>query len=134
METLTAKIHNIAAERKSLTDYFKKEKADGIKKAWYYWHQAAGQLMALDTKDMYNEMVELYKSQGILQYKTIVKDGELGCKKANMIVFRNVDETKRYEFEHLSLALGYMPADMEMIILEVTHVLPTPSTKKKKRK
>jgi hypothetical protein len=134
MSTLQFEILNLVELRKQFIDYFRREKNDGIKKAWYYWHHDTKQPMAADTRDMFDKIIMLYASQGILHSKSISKDGILGVKKATMHVFRNIDETKKYSYDQLSLAFGYMPADNEMVVVEVCHNLPAVQVKKKKRK
>ena len=131
---MNAKTINIAEDRRFFTHFFQKEKNDGIKKAWYYYHQIAGEVMALDKRSDFNDMLELYKSQGFIHTKTLVKDGTLGVKKANMLVFRNQDETKQYPFDPLSLSFDYLHADCEIVIMENIYTLPQTQTKKKKRK
>jgi hypothetical protein len=126
---------NLVETRDFFTKFLQKEKNDGVKKAWYYYHQTEDEVMALDDRSQFLEMVELYKSQNVIHTKTLVKDGVLGAKKANMLVFRCKDETKHYPLDPLSLSFDYYPADCEMVIMEIIHTLPPKTqTKKKKRK
>ena len=131
---ITSTTIDLELQRKLITNFFKREKENGIKKAWYYYHQEVADIMALDNKEMYNDAIEIYKSQGFVHTETICKDGTLGCKKAKMHVFRNIDETKRYAMDPLSLAFDYWPADCEVVIFEVWHVAPVKPQMQKKKK
>jgi hypothetical protein len=140
---ITSTTIDLVLQRKLVSNFFKTEKENGIKKAWYYYHhghvspdvQVKPQITALDTKEMFIEATDIYKSQGFVHTETICKDGTLGCKKVNMHVFRNIDETKRYAMDPLSLAFDYWPADCEIVIFEVWHVAPLkPQTQKKKKR
>ena len=132
---------NLVASRKHFTKWFAREKADGVKKAWYFYHQMCDQVQVLDTRDMLNQMIEVNKIQGFNYSKTI-PGVQLGAKSVNLLVFRHEDETKNFYglnletgkslIDELSLALGYWPADCEIVIAEVTHVLPISQPKKKR--
>ena len=142
-KTLTSISVNLVEARKHFTKWFAREKADGIKKAWYFYHQACDQVQVLDTRDLLNEMIEMYIAQGYTHTKTL-PGLTLGTKSINLLVFRHQDETKNFygvdaetgktSFDTLSTALGYYPADCEVVIAEVTHVLPTKPQPKKKKK
>jgi hypothetical protein len=130
---MIANIFNLVENRKQIEKFMASEKANGIKKAYYMWHFQANDITAFDTREMFNNQVELYLSNGLKLSKSMNRDGMCGVKKATMHVFRHEDETKHFGMEALTLGFDYLPADCEMIIMEVTHVLP-PSTKKKKKR
>lgn len=135
---------NLVECRKEIVQFFKNDKQDGIKKAWYFYHRDCDKIMAIDSREQLNQAVILYESQGFRFTKTIsVTHDTCGAKVVRLHVYRHDDESKNFygysqegkkSYDTLSMALGYKPADCECVIAEVIHVLPTTQTKKKKRK
>lgn len=143
MNNLGFAVININESRKEVAQFFKNDKEDGVKKAWYFYHRDCDRMMAIDTKEQLNQAVELYTLQGFKHTKTISAGNTLGAKIVKIHVFRHHDESKNFYgytesgdvcYDTLSLALGYKPADCEIIIAEVVHVLAPIQQKKKKRK
>jgi hypothetical protein len=121
---------NLAAIRKSVSKFFKDDKKDGVKKAWYYTHIDLRTNMALDTKAQYEETVKFYEAQGIMYVKTIDKDidaKKLGAEGCKLHVFRKEGATLQrclnkkglFAVDEIACSLGYMPADCEFTIAEV---------------
>ena len=121
---------NFVKIRKAITRFFKKEKKDGVKKAWYYTHINERLNMAFDTKAQFEEAVKFYESQGIFFYKTIDKKTEamnLGAEDCKLHIFRKEGATLQkcynknglYAVDEIACSLGYLPADCELTIAEV---------------
>jgi len=144
MNNLGFAVINLVESRKEVVEFFKNDKQDGIKKAWYYYHRDCDAIMAIDTRDQFNEAVSLYETHGFKFTKTIsVTHDTCGAKIVKLHVYRNENESMnlygyteegKMSYDTLSMALGYKPADCECVIAEVTHVLAPVQPKKKKRK
>ena len=81
---MTTGVINIEAIRNKVKTFFKHDKQDGVKKAWYFYHNDTNQFMAMDRSD-FETQVALYKSQGLIQYKE-VKGESLGSKSCKVFL------------------------------------------------
>jgi hypothetical protein len=127
---------NFISIRKSVSDFLKRDKLDGLKKCWYFQHFKLNQTQALDTRDEYLSQVEFYKSQGILPYKTIIPSKEtirkVGATSVKLHVFRKEGEILQKAFnengefvvDNVGIAFDYFPSDYEICIAEVQFVKP----------
>lgn len=112
-------------------NYMKKflsnDKKDGINFAWYFNHMATSVFMALDTLAEFVSQVSLYAKQGMVEYKRLDKRSEINLllgksvKSAELIVFKNRGNYDNLSSDPMSIALGYMPADDEVCILELIY-------------
>jgi len=116
---------NKDSARKEIISFLNKDRKDGVKKAWYYWHYQMQQPTALDTPQQLQSVIDLYKSQGIELYKTTPITNELceifGIKGGNHLKFRALDETKNLSgnFDPFSFAFDWMIGTAEFSIFEL---------------
>lgn len=121
---------NFVEIRKEITRFFRNDKKDGVKKAWYYTHINEKTNMAFDTQAQFEDAVKFYESQNILFYKTIDKKIEaknLGAVDCKLHVFRKEGATLQraynknglFAVDEIACSLGYLPADCELTIAEV---------------
>ena len=131
---MTTGVINIEAIRNKVKTFFKHDKQDGVKKAWYFYHNDTNQFMAMDRSD-FETQVALYKSQGLIQYKE-VKGESLGSKSCKVLVFRLEDLSDPREFKPdiLGMGLGYFTGSAETVIAEVVHSSTGSFTPKKKKR
>jgi hypothetical protein len=116
---------NKDSARKQFNGFLNRDREDGVKKAWYYWHYQSNQPTALDTTEQLERVINLYKSQGIELYETTPISKELckvfGIKGGNHLKFRNKDESKNISnnFDPLSFAFDWMVGTAEWSIFEL---------------
>ena len=116
---------NKDSARKQFNGFLNRDREDGVKKAWYYWHYESNQATALDTPEQLERVINLYKSQGIELYETTPISKELckvfGIKGGNHLKFRNKDKSKNISnnFDPLSFAFDWMVGTAEWSIFEL---------------
>jgi hypothetical protein len=122
---LESRFTNKDSARKQFTDFLNRDRKDGVKKAWYFWHYGANQAQAIDTPQQLQGQINLYKSQGIELYETTPISNELcnvfGIKSGNHLKFRNKDESKNISgnFDPISFAFDWMVGTAEWSIFEL---------------
>jgi len=122
-----AVVINFEPIKQEFKQFLKNDKKDGIKKAWYFYHNKSGQIQAIDTVSQLEYFTETYRSQGILPYKTINKRSMYGARLVTLHVFRKeggsitngIDTEGNICYDKVALALGYLPANCETVIAEV---------------
>ena len=122
---------DFVAIRKAFAKSIKKEKQSGAKKVYVFQHTQMNQVQYIDTKEQFDTMVELYKSQGIMPYKILDKS-DIAKDKYNLNgcrlhVFRKegqkltnaINQNHEVIVDKPSIAFDYLPADCEWTIAEV---------------
>ncbi len=102
-----------------MVDFIKNDKKDDVKEQWYCNYTLTNTFMAYD-KIGYENAKLLYNAQGLIEYKRVDKSSELvGNKKTELIVFKKRGDYNCGAQCPMSLSLGYMPADDEMVMLHI---------------
>lgn len=116
--------------RSYVREFIKQDLKDGIK-SQYYAHIVNQREFTAYDELMFRQAVELYKKQGIVEYKRIDKTKILNdfyrksfdktrVLSAELIVYKKVGDYQLFGFnDFLSQCLGYLPADDEYTILYV---------------
>ena len=111
--------------RKQFNSFLNRDRKDGVKKAWYFWNYDGNETQAIDTKEQFDRVINLYKSQGIELYETKPISPELckvfGIVSGNHLKFRNKDESKNISnnFDPLSFAFDWMVGSAEWSIFQI---------------
>jgi hypothetical protein len=122
---LQSRFINKDSARKQFNGFLNRDRKDGVKKAWYFWHYEGNQTQAIDTPQQLEGVIAGYKSQGIELYETTPITKELckvfGIKGGNHLKFRNKDESKNISggFDPVSFAFDWMVGTAEWSIFEI---------------
>ena len=110
---------DIIAKLQDEIDYCKEKRQDTLR---FFFHYGTGQMQMIDTNAQFRQVRELYKSQGysfVGQHECVGITPEMVGASCMSLKYNLYRGHKSNPTDPLSALCGYMPAETEMVILEM---------------